>query len=458
VDLKLTLAILIGKLVSSINKIKGTGATAAPGLYALKIDPNLVSKITQKNKLQSIIVSGTNGKTTTSRLISEILSTKFKLIHNRQGSNLLRGVASTLISQSSLAGDINADLCLWEADEASLTSIAENTNPKAVVLLNLFRDQLDRYGEIDTTRKKWQTVLGSLNKDCTLISNADDPNINFISKATKAKKVFFGIGTQKINLPDIENIADVKFCPNCSKKLEYLKLYSAHLGTYKCTNCSFKRKKPAISAQTLNFKSDFSTELVLEVNGQSLNIHYPLPGLFNVYNVLAAATVANTLGLDPKNTKTSIEEFSAAFGRFQKVKIAGKQVLIFLIKNPAGANEVLRTIKTQNNLNLLVILNDNIADGRDVSWIWDTNWEALNKQIANIDVSGTRALDLALRLKYAGFKIDQNYVHEDLNSSIDQALSKLDKNDTLYILPTYTALICLQDYLKSKGVASWQNQ
>jgi len=457
-DLRLVLAVMVGKIIALLIKFKGTGGTAAPGLYALKIDPNLVKKISEKNNLKSIVVSGTNGKTTTSRILYDIISKKYKVIHNRQGSNLLRGIASTMITNASVSGKLNYDCAVWESDEAALLPISQNIDIDVLVLLNLFRDQLDRYGEIDTTRKKWQEVVKNLKPDASLILNADDPSVNYLSKFTKSKKIFFGLSTTKIDLPQVENVADVKFCPNCNGKLIYEDLYSAHLGTYKCSKCSFKRENPQVSVNSVTFNQDYSTSIKAKIKKESVSIHYQLPGLFNVYNVMAALTSAISIGIDTKSATTDISKFTAAFGRYQQIKLNNKNILIFLIKNPAGANEVIRTIAANQRINLLLILNDHIADGRDVSWIWDTNWEALAGKISNLDIAGTRAWDMALRLKYSGIQINQKNVHEDLNTAISSATAKLATDDTLYILPTYTALIGLQTYLKSKGVASWQNQ
>lgn len=446
-DPQLTLAILTGKVIAFILKFTGSGATAAPGLYALKVDPNLVKKLTEKNVPKSIIVSGTNGKTTTSRLIYDILSTKYKILHNRAGSNLLRGIASTLIEKSSLIGKIDADLAIWEADEAALLPISKNIKIDTLVLLNLFRDQLDRYGEINTTRKKWQGIVSNLPKSSTLILNSDDPSTNYLAKFTGAKTIFFGVETDGINLPQVENVADVKYCINCGHKLSYETLYSAHLGKYSCSNCNLKRNTPQIKATRLKFNSDFSADLELTHHSSLLTIHSPLPGLYNVYNALAVASVASTFKISTDQIKKTINSFSAAFGRFQKEKLNGSEITTFLIKNPAGANEVIRTISTESNLNILAILNDNIADGRDVSWIWDTNWEALRGKVNNIFVSGTRAYDLALRLKYAGIKTAPNHISTDIKSALDKS-TKLSTN--LIILPTYTAMLELQKLMGGK--------
>lgn len=448
-DLRLFTAILLGKIIAYATKLSGGGATAAPGLYALKIDPSLVKKLTKDLNENSIVVSGTNGKTTTSRLIADILSTKFRIIHNRQGSNLLRGIASTLISKSTIVGKINQNLGIWEVDEATLAETLVNIKPKIIVLLNLFRDQLDRYGEVNTLREKWQEALLKMPKNCTLIANADDPGISFITKNFKGEVIFFGINDQKLRLPEISHVADIRYCLNCGSKLSYQNLLSGHMGHYSCPSCSFKRPDTQISASNLIFKPDFSINLKLTVNGQlsalseveGETVNCQLPGLYNAYNILAAISVANFLGIDSETIKHSISNFSAAFGRSEQILIQGKIAKVFLIKNPTGANEVLRVLALQDKIHLFVALNDNFADGRDVSWIWDTNWEVLSGKIKSVSVSGIRAWDMATRLKYAGFKLSKKEIDENINYSLNFTVKNINSQEPLIILPTYTALL-----------------
>ncbi len=459
-DLKLFWAILIGKLTAKIIKLAGGGATAAPGLYALKFDPSLVKKLNRKIKHGSIIVSGTNGKTTTARLAYNILSTKYKIIHNRQGSNLLRGIASTLISQSSLFGKLKYDLAIWEVDEATLPEALKNVYPRAIVLLNLFRDQLDRYGEVDSLRNKWQKALSTLSQNTALILNADDPGISILAKSFRGKKIFFGVNDNKINLPRVASIVDVKHCLICGSDLIFDAQLSAHLGHYRCLKCSFSRPQPQISASGLKFQLNFSAFIKLNVNGQASTVHYSLPGLYNVYNILASTAVATSFKIDSQVTISKIRTFSAAFGRFQKTKVKDRELVTFLIKNPTGANEVIRTISQLPRVNLLIILNDKIADGRDVSWIWDTNWEILKGKTKKIFVSGIRCFDMVLRLKYAGLRLSKNNIHKEINYSIINTLQKMNTKDTLIILPTYTALLEVQKILNQIGreTIKWQHQ
>ena len=459
-DLKLFLAILAGKSLAFVIRLFSGGATAAPGLIALKIDPDLVRKLNRKIKLGSVIVSGTNGKTTTARLTYDVLSIKYKVIHNRQGSNLLRGIASTLISNSSIFGKLKFDLAIWEVDEATLPESIKNVYPQTIVLLNLFRDQLDRYGEVDSTRTRWQKALKTLPKNTTLILNCDDPGISILEKSFAGKKIFFGVSDNQVKLPAVAIVADVKHCLVCSAGLIFTAQLSAHLGHYRCSKCNFKRPTPDISATNLMFKPDFSTSISLSSSGLTSTVNYSLPGLYNVYNVLAATAVSSRYNIDFLKVKNKIGEFSAAFGRFQKTKIKSRKLVTFLIKNPAGANEVIRTISKLSKINLLVILNDKIPDGRDVSWVWDTDWEILKDKVDNVFISGIRRFDMALRLKYAGFKLSKNNIYKEVNYSIVNTLQKLSTKDTLIVLPTYTALLDVQKTLNRAGekVSKWQKQ
>lgn len=454
-DLRLTTAIFAGKIIAFVTQLKGGGATAAPGLYGLKIDKDLIKKLSRQTGFASIVISGTNGKTTCARLISHLLPPKYKVVHNRQGSNLLRGIASTLIKETTLTGRQKNDIAIWEVDEATLGEALENIKPKIVILLNLFRDQLDRYGEVDSVRHKWQRALKSLPLDTILILNADDPGISILKDSFGGKTVFFGVNSKKIGLVDITHAVDISHCLKCGARLQYSARFGAHLGHYVCPKCDFSRPNAYVFASDLKFEPNFSTFLKLTIDGKQLTINYPMPGLYNIYNLLAAVSALDALKIQVRTIDRDIGSFIPVFGRFQKIKIDKKELIIFLIKNPAGANEVIRTIAELPNLNILAVLNDKIADGKDVSWIWDTNWELLSSKVKNLFVSGIRAYDLALRLKYAGFKLDKKNIHEDISYSISNSIKKLGNKDILLILPTYTALLEVQQSLAKRGGTKW---
>ena len=289
------------------------------------------------------------------------------------------------------------------------------------------------------------------------ILNADDPGIASLSKTTKAKIVTFGIKDNKITQSTQSGVQDIKNCPICHGKLNYNSYTLGHLGEYTCAKCGFKNPKVQISASNIILNKDFSTSLNLTIlNHKQLAINYNLPGLYNAYNVLASAAISAFYKLTPPMFTQSIANFTPVFGRFQKIMVGKKTIYIFLIKNPTGANEVVKVLSSQGNLNLLVILNDNFADGTDVSWIWDTNWETLSQKTKQLTISGTRSWDMATRLKYANFKVSKYNVNEQIDSSIKSAMKLLNTNDTLVILPTYTALISLQKYFAKTGtVGKW---
>lgn len=456
-DIRLLLAIVTGKTIAALIKLTTkSGSTAAPGLYALKVDPNLIKKLTKQIKYGSILISGTNGKTTTSRLLSEILSTKFKIIHNRQGSNLLRGIASTLVKRSAISGKLREDLAIWEVDEATLPVALLHTNPKSVVLLNLFRDQLDRYGEVDSIREKWKNSLTISQSKPTLILNADDPGIAIIGEESTLNKIYFGIDDVSVSQKDSIDVTDISHCLKCQARLEYKEIYLSHLGNFHCPNCHFRRPAINLSASNIKLMNNFSSNF--KIKSVKLKINLPIPGVYNIYNALAAIAASSAYSIKSETIKNKLEKFLAAFGRFQQTTIRGKTVTLFLIKNPTGANEVLKVLSQQNKGNYLIILNDNFADGTDVSWVWDTNWEYLKNKYEYLLIAGARAWDMALRLKYAGFKVSNNNVNKNIIYSINNFINFKSNNYPHYILATYTAMLQIQKYISKTGKTKWHTQ
>lgn len=405
-------AIALGKLISKATRtLKIGGGSAAPGLYALKIDPNIVFKLSKKIPT-NIIITGTNGKTTTSRMIAHFAKeSSLKVIRNHTGSNLERGIASALINHQG-----KADLGIWELDEAAFNSVAPKLNPKIVVFLNIFRDQLDRYGEVDSVVKKWQETIKKLPKKTIILVNGDDGNTTKLANSFKGKVETFGLETNKIAGEGKQSL------PLRGKELNF---EAKDIKTNGLTGTSFKL---------------LNTQVKL-----------PLPGIYHIYDAVAALAVASMLRLPVNQLTSSLANFQPAFGRVEKLPFG----YIFLIKNPAGATQVIQTIAPQikKNDRLLLALNDNLADGKDVSWIWDANFETLRNSgslLTHIIASGTRAHDLALRLKYAGFDPKLIVVEPSLENALKQARKGL--KGTLYILPTYTAMIELQRILTNLGI------
>jgi lipid II isoglutaminyl synthase (glutamine-hydrolysing) len=437
--IKLYLSLLIGKLINSFcHLFPFVGGSALPGLIALKINPTLINQITTNNQLETIIITGTNGKTTTSRLTSHLLNfAKINHLHNRSGSNLLRGVASTLINQSSLTGKLPYNFAIFEIDEAVVPKAIKALNPKIILFTNLFRDQLDRYGEIDTLLSRWQQAIQSLSKTSTLIYNADDPSLNYLASTTKIPTMSYGLPQSLKAQAFLSDSADAIFCPHCQHPLKFTAIFTSHLGHYHCSNCSFKRNTP-----TIKFTSHKTN----------------LPGLHNLYNLQATKSILDTLDIKIDLIK-ALSTFTPAFGRSESFKLKNLHTHILLVKNPTGFNVTLETLSSQKHLDkpLLLILNDQIADGTDVSWIWDVNFNLLKSRSLPVIVSGSRHLDLALRLKYAGLKPSSILIKPNIKEALK--LLSTQPGRIAYILPTYTAMLALRAILESQKLlhSTWKD-
>ncbi len=457
------LGLIAGKLISKCLSLFPSGATAAPGLYAIKIDKDIVRKLAKQLDF-SIVVSGTNGKTTTARILASIFKADGQdLIHNRTGSNLERGIASELIKQANFFDKSQKKVGLWETDEAFLPKALKILKPKIVVLTNLFRDQLDRYGEIDSLAKKWKTALKELPKTSLVVLNSDDPTIASLGKNLKSKVVFYGLRDKKMGTKNISHASDATLCPKCLKPLKYSSCFISHLGIYQCIECHHIQPEADFKADKVK-SMEGCLEIVAKAQKKTHKLKIKISGLYNSYNVLAAVTTASLLNISFEKIDLGLESFKPAFGRLEKFTINNKNLKILLVKNPAGFNEVLKTILShfeQKPISFLISLNDLIADGKDVSWIWDVDFEYLKqfKNLKRIIISGRRAEDLALRIKYSGFPLNKtNFkLEKNFNKAIELLLKSNSKN--LFILPTYTAMLDIRKILNKKGLiqSTWKD-
>ncbi len=450
--LRFTAALFVAQTISLLIKIftKG-GGTAAPGLYALKIDPNLIPKLSKQIGQGTIIVAGTNGKTTTARMIAKMLeASRYSYVHNKEGSNLMRGIASALANKSNVKDKSDrthiADYALWELDEATLPQFLSQVTPKIIVLTNLFRDQLDRYGEVAKIRKDWQKALATLPSNTTIILNADDPAIAYLGMQTPAQVLYFGVESNS-RTNKVETTADANFCPICNKPLVYDAIYYSHIGKYHCKEGHFARPMPTITAKDLQLDEKGSTFRIEKKQQLMLGV----PGIYNIYNALAAIVTAQHLGISMDQILQSLAQFQSVFGRAEEVKIDNKLLRLFLVKNPTGFNEVLTvTLVQEQKLPLLIIgINDNFADGRDVSWLWDVDFEKLKGHATKVVCTGIRAYDMANRLKYAEF--DGKVVVEQDMAKLMSELIKYDNTKSMPLLLTYTAMLDFRQYLAKKG-------
>lgn len=426
-----------------------------PGRVSLKIAPSVLAHLSSQARKGVVAVSGTNGKSTTSGLIASIFgAAKQKIVHNRQGANLLTGIAATVVDASNWTGNLDADYCLFEIDEAALPLVAKEVKIANIVVTNLFRDQLDRFGELDTTAKLITSGI-SVNSSAVIL-NADDPNV--AQMVPNAERLFYGIknlatescgessGQEQIGEA---NTSELSYCPACENEYTYDLLFYGQLGHYRCS-CGHKRPEPQVYAEDVKVNATGST-FKLHYNGDVIEVELNLPGTFNVYNALASAALAFKLGLPAAAIKKGLCSYSTLFGRSERVKLDGKQILIQLIKNPAGASQALQAAARDPQGKFLIALNDNYADGRDVSWIWDADFEQLAECNGPFVVSGTRCNDLAVRLKYAGIDSTKITVEASLDRALDIATAQCSGEQILWLLPTYTCLLELQKIFKARG-------
>jgi UDP-N-acetylmuramyl tripeptide synthase len=424
------------------------GGTTAPGRVLLALEPRAIATLAPRLGAGSIVISGTNGKTTTAAMLAGILEPAgFGLVHNRTGSNMAGGVATALLDARP-GGD---ELGLFEVDEAWLGAVARDLSPRAFLLSNLFRDQLDRYGELAVLAERWDETVAEHAGRTDLVLNADDPLVADLGR-DRPGVTYFGVSDDSLALPELQHAADSKGCGNCGHAYLYEAAYLAHLGRYACPSCGQRRPEPEVVAEQVTLRGMTGSEVRLRTPSATTDLRIPLPGLYNVYNALAAAAAALALGASLDDVRVGLERTQAAFGRVETLEVGGRSVSIMLVKNPAGANEVLRTLALEDGgLDLWIALNDGIADGRDVSWIWDADFEGVAERISRVTCAGTRAEEMALRMKYAGVRAPI-VVERDVASSLDGAIAA-GNGRPLYALPTYTALLELRDLLADRGVA-----
>jgi UDP-N-acetylmuramyl tripeptide synthase len=449
VRLRLPLAVDIAgaRAVAAVSRLAGTGGgTTVPGKLLCKLDPGAVDRLAATLPAGSAVVSATNGKTTTTAITAEILRTRWSLAHNRAGSNLLSGVASTLLTSR------GAELGLFEVDEAALPEVMRRVRPGAICLGNLFRDQLDRYGELEIVADRWRHAVGALPESTQVVVNADDPPVGDLAHGRR-RATTFGLDDPRLARPALQHAADSKYCVRCGTPYEYAAAYVGHLGDYRCPACGHARPRLDVAARSIEIEGLDRVAFDFVTADGTRRVDLALPGLYNVYNALAAGALAQALGASLDEVAAGLSRFTAAFGRFERIPVGSKGLLLLLIKNPAGANEVVRTLVEGGPPRLAVVaLNDGIADGRDVSWIWDVDFEPLFERLERLVVSGERAAELALRAKYAGFDTAAIEVVPDLAGAVDRGLELTPDSSELVVLPTYTAMLGLQRLITERGL------
>jgi len=436
------LLIVIAKCIQVLLKRLhlGSGSTW-PGEIVVRLRPSIFRRLTQSRSFDVILVAGTNGKTTTSKMIVTVLSHgKRRVKRNESGANLDNGIISTFIADASWFGMIRSKYFIFEVDEATLPHILKHISPTILILMNLFRDQLDRYGEVDTIANKWQEAVTKLLRQTTLIINADDPHLAFIGMKSGLKTQYFGLENPKLYKLQMEHATDTIYCPRCGNRLTFGGVYFSHLGKWTCGKCGLTHPDVAVEAK---------------------DVLSPLEGTYNIYNTLAAVLTAKILGVDDEVIRNGLQHFTPAFGRLEELEYQGKTIKVLLSKNPTGCNESLRTIINSSKRGpLLLVLNDRIPDGTDVSWIWDVDFEMLEMYTHQIIISGDRAWDMGTRIKYLrnqilnikNQKLEEVIIKDNLEKAIKNAVEITKEDETLWILPTYSAMLEVRKILTGKKI------
>jgi lipid II isoglutaminyl synthase (glutamine-hydrolysing) len=515
-SLRAGLAVVGGRAAGALSRrLHLGGGTSIAGLVAQRLYPDIVGHLSTQLAYGSVLVTGTNGKTTTSGFIAAILSDAgLRVWRNREGSNLMRGVAGALVIRAQPDGNLRRAgqaISIFEVDEAVMPQAVRTLPPRVAVFTNLFRDQLDRFGEVDSVSARWQQAVGLLPETATLILNADDPTTTHLGEFFPGQAVYFGIDDPSLDLPNEGLLAerhqaiDTRTCLHCGGEYIYSVRYYSHLGHYSCSKC--KRIRPEADVRAVKVVTDGIDRLRIQVETriQQGEIVIPLAGFYNVYNALAAIAASQALGINWDPIVSGIEQFKPAFGRGERVQVEGRTLRLLLAKNPTGFNEVLRTLFSDGiPRHVLFILNDNIADGRDISWIWDVDFERTAQNTVTLTVAGTRALDLALRLKYAGIEqqamtivtsaplrtvkiayeskarsarqrrraskagvvrsaqlsmADESVINQastmghGIAKALDAAIRQTPVGETLFVVPTYTGLLEIHRELERRDLA-----
>ena len=459
-DPRLSAAILVARTTQIASRtLRRGGGSTIPGVAARRVDPDVFKKLSRELARGSIAITGTNGKTTTTRMVNEILSAAgIRAVNNSTGANLITGITSAAVSNSSLFGHMTSEVGIFEVDEASVPRVAAEADLSILAVLNLFRDQLDRYGELAYTGKVIASAFLDLPQNGAVVLNTDDPLVASLGASSK-RAVFFGVEDSTLNTGTLQHVADSKDCPVCGTLLSYSAVYFGHIGTYRCPNCAFTRPEPRYRVTRVRMDGPRGASFLLTTPEGEYEAGIGLPGLYNVYNALAAAAVSCEAGVETQIVVRALREFEGAFGRVERVKAGEKEVFLLLIKNPVGFNEILRTFvasPTEKNgadtaRHVLIAINDNYADGRDVSWLWDVDFEMLKSAGTNARfyVSGIRAEDMTVRLKYAELPVTS--VQAGRKEALMAALDATPAGETLYVLPTYTAMLELRQTLSDLG-------
>jgi lipid II isoglutaminyl synthase (glutamine-hydrolysing) len=461
---RFTLALAGGKAAATAARVLGAGGgTSFPGIVARRIDPRVLEKAAAASDARKVIVTGSNGKTTTCRMLAALAHADgLRVAQNRSGSNLLQGVTSAAVRETDLWGRMDTQLLLLEVDEATVRLVAPELRPDTFLVTNIFRDQLDRFGELYSMAGKLEAVIEALPASATVVLNGDDPLVASLGPGAPARRLYFGIRDDSAGTQVPEHAADTIRCVRCQHQLGYRVAYLSHLGDYRCPACGSAR--PGLDvAVTVARPSEAGSEIIVETPAGTYTLQIPLPGLHNVYNAAAALAGEVALSLprplEPASARRAMAGVRPAFGRLEEIRAGDRQVVLAFVKNPTSYNTTLREVlRRPGRKHILAAHSNTVVDGEDFAWLWDVDIEQLVPQLANLVISGTRAEEVALRFKYAGAHPALTQVLPGRSAALDMALTATPPGESLYIFAGYTPMRELRGIMQRRGWVrpSWE--
>jgi UDP-N-acetylmuramyl tripeptide synthase len=447
------LAIAAGKSAAFATRLIGRGGgTAITGMVARKVDPRILDKLIRVPGVPVVAITGSNGKTTTARFTAALLRGEgFGVCHNSAGANLIQGVTSLAVSNATLRGRLPENVFVAEVDEGALPRVAPETLPRALLVTDLFRDQLDRFGEIYAVADAIESVAAALPADSALIVNADDPMVATLAEQRDGKRVTFGLAIKR-STDQISRAADTIRCPRCQADLKYKYVYLSHMGDYSCPGCGFTRPKLDVAVTALEINGLDGTRCEMQTPQGRLVVEIPQSGVHIAYDAAAAVAILVGLGVSLDHAAESLASVGPAFGRLEKIDAGGRTVILAFAKNPTSYNTTLRALATEEEpKQLLIAASNTLVDGEDFGWLWDVDFESMALKVERVVVSGLRADELANRLHYAGVATNKLTVIEDRSEALTEALALLPPGSRLVVLSGYTPLIELRNEMRRRG-------
>lgn len=452
---RFALALAAGKGSGAAGRLLNIGGgTSFPGAVARRVDPLVLRKVAAASQARKALITGSNGKTTSCRMLAALArGAGVSVAQNRSGSNLVQGVTSVAVREADLRGRMDAQLLLLEVDEATMRLVAPEVVPDMVLVTNIFRDQLDRFGELYSMARMLEAAIEALPGQASAVLNGDDPLVASFAPQAAARRLYFGLRATGAGAEVPEHAADTIRCVRCQHALTYRRVYVSHLGDYACPECGSRRPDLDIAVTQVQASPDGGSEVTTETPAGTMLVRVPLPGLHNVYNAAAALAGAFALGtLEPASARCALASLRPAFGRLEEIKAGDRLMVLSFVKNPTSYNATLRQIlQRPGRKHVLAAHSNTVVDGEDFAWLWDVDLEELVPDLASLVVSGTRAEEVALRMKYAGAGLADLRVIPDRQAALDTALARTPPDEPLYILAGYTPMREFRRIMQRRG-------